>query len=96
MPFVLQLKLQGEKSGRKGHLSVATEVSTPSILPLRLIRILNQSGTWINTVTCSLTLLWMLTFFFFQIFEVAPSLYMVEVRKAGGDTLEFHKASNKL
>uniref|UniRef100_A0A166EVZ8 non-specific serine/threonine protein kinase n=1 Tax=Daucus carota subsp. sativus TaxID=79200 RepID=A0A166EVZ8_DAUCS len=50
-----KLKLQGEKSGRKGHLSVATEI-----------------------------------------FEVAPSLYMVEVRKAGGDTLEFHKASNKL
>ncbi|XP_071726531.1 CBL-interacting serine/threonine-protein kinase 23-like [Rutidosis leptorrhynchoides] len=45
-----KLKLQGEKSGRKGHLSVATEI-----------------------------------------FEVAPSLHMVEVRKAGGDTLEFHK-----
>lgn len=26
-----------------------------------------------------------------QIFEVAPSLHMVELRKAGGDTLEFHK-----
>ncbi|KAL8113232.1 hypothetical protein AgCh_020525 [Apium graveolens] len=45
-----KLKLQGEKTGRKGHLSVATEI-----------------------------------------FEVAPSLHMVEVRKAGGDTLEFHK-----
>ncbi|XP_065620039.1 CBL-interacting protein kinase 23 [Quercus suber] len=45
-----KLKLQGEKTGRKGHLSVATEI-----------------------------------------FEVAPSLYMVEVRKSGGDTLEFHK-----
>ncbi|KAF6167455.1 hypothetical protein GIB67_031656 [Kingdonia uniflora] len=45
-----KLKLHGEKSGRKGHLSIATEV-----------------------------------------FEVAPSLYMVELRKAGGDTLEFHK-----
>ncbi|XP_024017442.1 CBL-interacting serine/threonine-protein kinase 23 [Morus notabilis] len=45
-----KLKLQGGKSGRKGHLSVATEI-----------------------------------------FEVAPSLYMVEVRKSGGDTLEFHK-----
>ncbi|KAH9796313.1 CBL-interacting serine/threonine-protein kinase 23 [Citrus sinensis] len=44
------LKLQGEKTGRKGHLSVATEI-----------------------------------------FEVAPSLYMVELRKSGGDTLEFHK-----
>ncbi|XP_042945850.1 CBL-interacting serine/threonine-protein kinase 23-like isoform X6 [Carya illinoinensis] len=45
-----KLKLHGEKTGRKGHLAVATEI-----------------------------------------FEVAPSLYMVEVRKSGGDTLEFHK-----
>eukprot|EP00253_Pinus_taeda_P000653 PITA_00653 len=45
-----KMKLQGAKTGRKGHLSVATEV-----------------------------------------FEVAPSLFMVEVSKAGGDTLEFHK-----
>ncbi|XP_054801131.1 CBL-interacting serine/threonine-protein kinase 23-like [Prosopis cineraria] len=45
-----KLKIQGEKTGRKGHLSVVTEV-----------------------------------------FEVAPSLCMVEVRKSGGDTLEFHK-----
>ncbi|XP_055802796.1 CBL-interacting serine/threonine-protein kinase 23 [Solanum dulcamara] len=45
-----KIKLHGEKSGRKGHLNVATEI-----------------------------------------YEVAPSLYMVELRKAGGDTLEFHK-----
>ncbi|ERN08247.1 hypothetical protein AMTRI_Chr09g37960 [Amborella trichopoda] len=45
-----KMKLQGDKTGRKGHLSVATEV-----------------------------------------FEVAPSLFMVELRKTGGDTLEFHK-----
>lgn len=45
-----KLKIQGEKTGRKGHLSVSTEI-----------------------------------------LEVAPSLYMVELRKAEGDTLEFHK-----
>ncbi|XP_056160419.1 CBL-interacting serine/threonine-protein kinase 9 isoform X4 [Syzygium oleosum] len=45
-----KMKLRGDKTGRKGHLSVATEV-----------------------------------------FEVAPSLHMVELRKIGGDTLEFHK-----
>lgn len=44
-----KLKLHGEKIGRKGHLSIATEV-----------------------------------------FEVAPSLCMVELRKAKGDTLEFN------
>ncbi|KAM7270547.1 hypothetical protein ACFE04_029761 [Oxalis oulophora] len=45
-----KVKLQGEKSGRKGHVSIATEI-----------------------------------------FQVAPELYMVEVRKSEGDTLEFHK-----
>ncbi|KAM7511859.1 hypothetical protein LguiB_010734 [Lonicera macranthoides] len=45
-----KMKLQGDKTGRKGHLAVATEV-----------------------------------------FEVAPSVHMVELRKTGGDTLEFHK-----
>ncbi|KAK6918198.1 Protein kinase domain [Dillenia turbinata] len=40
-----RMKLKGDKTGRKGHLSVATEV-----------------------------------------FEVAPSLHMVELRKIGGDT----------
>ncbi|KAM0935034.1 putative protein kinase CAMK-CAMKL-CHK1 family [Dioscorea sansibarensis] len=44
-----KMRLQGDKTGRKGHLSVATEV-----------------------------------------FEVAPSLHVVELRKTGGDTLEFH------
>jgi len=50
-----KMKLQGDKTGRKGHLSVATEV-----------------------------------------FAVAPSLFMVEVRKSGGDTLEFHKFYSNL
>ncbi|KAI7984517.1 CBL-interacting serine/threonine-protein kinase 23 [Camellia lanceoleosa] len=46
----LELKLQAEKTGRKGHLFVATEI-----------------------------------------YEMSPSLCMVELRKVGGDTLEFHK-----
>ncbi|XP_047327219.1 CBL-interacting serine/threonine-protein kinase 23-like [Impatiens glandulifera] len=50
-----KLKLQGEKKGRKGQLSVSTEI-----------------------------------------FEVAPSVHMVELRKAGGDTLEFHKFYKEL
>ncbi|XP_078437541.1 CBL-interacting protein kinase 23-like isoform X1 [Wolffia australiana] len=54
-----KMKLQGEKTGRKGHLSIST-----------------------------------------QVFEVAPSLYMVELRKANGDTLEFqnfyHSATARL
>ncbi|XP_047310069.1 CBL-interacting serine/threonine-protein kinase 23-like [Impatiens glandulifera] len=50
-----KMKLQGEKTGRKGHLSVATEI-----------------------------------------FEVAPSFYMVDLRKSSGDTLEFHKFYKEL
>ncbi|KAK9697023.1 hypothetical protein RND81_08G010000 [Saponaria officinalis] len=44
-----KLKLQGEKSGRKGQLAIATEI-----------------------------------------FEVAPCLFMVDIRKSKGDTLEFY------
>ncbi|ONK55950.1 uncharacterized protein A4U43_C10F2610 [Asparagus officinalis] len=45
-----KMKLKGDQTGRKGHLSVATEV-----------------------------------------FEVAPTFHVVELRKTGGDTLEFQK-----
>jgi hypothetical protein len=47
-----KMKLQGDKLGRKGHLSVSTEV-----------------------------------------FEVAPSLFMVELQKNSGDTLEYNHVS---
>lgn len=50
-----KMRIQGERKGRKGHLSVAT-----------------------------------------QVFQVAPALFVVEVRKAGGDTLEFHNFYNNL
>jgi len=47
-----KMRLQGDKLGRKGHLSVSTEV-----------------------------------------FEVAPSLFMVELQKNHGDTLEYNHVS---
>ncbi|KAL5977154.1 CBL-interacting serine/threonine-protein kinase 23 [Asimina triloba] len=50
-----KMKLQGSKTGRKGPLSIATEI-----------------------------------------FEVAPSLYMVELSKSNGDTLEFNSFYNSL
>nr|GMD17679.1 CBL-interacting serine/threonine-protein kinase 3-like isoform X1 [Ipomoea batatas] len=31
-----------------------------------------------------------------EVFQVAPSLHMVEVRKAKGDTLEFHKVHSSV
>jgi hypothetical protein len=31
-----------------------------------------------------------------QVFEVAPSLHMVELRKTGGDTLEFHNVRSQI
>ncbi|CAH9106729.1 unnamed protein product [Cuscuta epithymum] len=50
-----KLKLHGEKTGRKGHLSIAT-----------------------------------------KILEVTPLFHIVELQKAGGDTLEFQKFSKNL
>ncbi|KAJ1402027.1 Serine/threonine-protein kinase, active site [Sesbania bispinosa] len=50
-----KVKIQGEKTGRKGHVSIVTEI-----------------------------------------FEVAPSVNMVELRKSGGDTLEFYKVYKNL
>lgn len=32
----------------------------------------------------------------FQVFEMAPSLFMIEVRKAMGDTLDYHKVRSTL
>jgi hypothetical protein len=31
--------------------------------------------------------------FITKVFEVTPSLYMVELRKSNGDTIEFHKVN---
>lgn len=55
---------------------------------------------------CNITILFQLEFdsvqivkqtdFKSQVFEVAPSFHMVEVRKTKGDTLEFHKAWSTL
>lgn len=70
------------KAGRKGNLNVATEVSEKSILD-------GLSWWFVTCVTVSClsnNLRWLN-----QVFQVAPSLHMVEVRKAKGDTLEFHK-----
>jgi hypothetical protein len=89
------MKLQGDKSGRKGHLSVATEVmialwqTTADALAifdnfLQYQRSQHDLVPWLDQITNSC--LWL------QVFEVAPSLHMVELRKTGGDTLEFHKA----
>jgi hypothetical protein len=36
--YILQMKLQGDKSGRKGHLSVATEVLIHSNMILCNVR----------------------------------------------------------
>nr|POE75068.1 isoform 4 of cbl-interacting serine/threonine-protein kinase 9 [Quercus suber] len=80
-----KMKLQGDKTGRKGHLSVATEVFevAPS---LHMVELRKTGGDTLEFhKACKL--------FFFPtlVFEVAPSLHMVELRKTGGDTLEFHK-----
>jgi len=65
------------KAGRKGNLNVATEVYDCYLV------------MW-NTI-CHIIVQKLKSAHHKQIFQVAPSLHMVEVRKAKGDTLEFHK-----
>lgn len=73
------MKLENVKAGRKGNLNVATEV-------------IKHFLNWFRTNYFPFFFLHnSYGFFIFQIFQVAPSLHMVEVRKAKGDTLEFHK-----
>ena len=71
------MRLKKVKAGRKGNLNVATEVCDK--LKMKLINTARvHSFCGVNSL-------------FYQIFQMAPSLHMVEVRKAKGDTLEFHK-----
>ncbi|KAG6492751.1 hypothetical protein ZIOFF_047716 [Zingiber officinale] len=69
-----KLKLQGEKSGRKGHLAIATEVKDH--VQLFYLGIPHSPRLKVLAL---------------KVFEVAPLLHVVEIRKAKGDTLEFHK-----
>ena len=56
------------------------------MLPQRYLLFINWN--------CFILCYFYLFLYFNQIFQVAPSLHMVEVRKAKGDTLEFHKVSS--
>lgn len=50
----------------------------------------------ILSIAVNRSIVWILRHFIrFQVFEVAPSLHMVELRKTGGDTLEFHNVRSK-
>ncbi|KAJ8436897.1 hypothetical protein Cgig2_017322 [Carnegiea gigantea] len=74
-----KIKLQGHASGRKGRLSVATEWPDVNNTPLGfkdVVRLLDRPFPQRS--------------FSPKVFEVAPSLHVVELRKTGGDTLEFH------
>ena len=101
-----QLKIQGEKTGRKGHLSVVTEVNNSQVFLFWYSRdqVKFNLEKYIVPHKCMNNSWWFWFYWsvsidskddvltsIFQVFEVAPSLCMVEIRKAGGDTLEFHK-----
>jgi hypothetical protein len=73
------LRLEKVKAGRKGNLNVATEV-IKNYHELQII----LSKLLVPNIYYA---------FFIQILQVAPSLHMVEVRKAKGDTLEFQKVT---
>lgn len=91
------MKLQGSKPGRKGHLLIATEVFFYLSCFLDGLTEINYSFVSMNKWFRNTNAFNLISghdlvsnFFLLQIFEIAPSVYMVEVRKAGGDTLEFH------
>ncbi|CAJ1976027.1 unnamed protein product [Sphenostylis stenocarpa] len=90
-----KMKLQGDRSGRKGHLSVATEVLKNFLLmTIESVRRTHDAidFSWLLSKRLRLELIATTGCLWRQVFEVAPSVHMVELRKTGGDTLEFHKA----
>lgn len=84
------MKLQGAKSGRKGQLSVATEVIFTEIICTIVFMLIKTSLKKLISLFPIMSK-FVLNAFTLQVFEVAPSFCMVELRKSGGDTLEFHK-----
>lgn len=76
------MRLANVKAGRKGNLNVATEVYDCYLVLLNTIyHIISQKLKIAHHK---------------QIFQVAPSLHVVKINKAKGDTLEFLKVSLSL
>ncbi|KAJ8750009.1 hypothetical protein K2173_013924 [Erythroxylum novogranatense] len=78
-----KMRLENMKAGRKGNLNIATEVYDFE----RNFIVMVEPDSFSFYLFPS----FFIFFIFLQIFQVAPSVHMVEVRKAKGDTLEFHK-----
>lgn len=75
----LQLRLEGVSSNRMGPFAVVLEVVSSSSSVFLL-----SSHNFIQLFSfCKVHS--------YQVFEVAPSLFMVDVRKVAGDTLEYHR-----
>lgn len=74
-----QTRLEGLSSIKAGQLAVVIEV------------IIACCDCNISLLCFSLRVSSKLKLTYMQIYEVAPSLFMVDVRKAAGETLEYHK-----
>ena len=77
--LTLQLRLEGTSYNRMSQFAVVLEVRScsPSARNWSVHDVMQSFSRF--KVNC------------YQIFEVAPSLYMVDVRKVAGDTLEYHR-----
>lgn len=76
------MRLEGRNAGRvPRELAVAIEVCF-HLIAYKLSSFLSHSMTPLAMS--------------FQVFEMAPSLFMIEVRKAMGDTLDYHKVRTSL
>ena len=88
--------MENPKAGRKGNLNVATEVSEKTTFTKQFEngRQITNSDFFFENLIQTLFLDGKL-----QVFQIAPSLHVVELKKAKGDTLEFQKvlvSSNSL
>jgi len=74
----LQLRLEGAALNRMSQFAVVLEVKSCSALVghLSLQNVMQSFSCFEVHLN--------------QVFEVAPSLFMVDVRKVAGDTLEYH------
>ncbi|KAF6156675.1 hypothetical protein GIB67_017811, partial [Kingdonia uniflora] len=79
-----KMRLEGISANKTGQFAVVVEVTfifnmfiafPVAVLGLVVVSVVSNIALWSH----------------YQVYEVAPSLFMVDVRKASGDTLEYHK-----
>lgn len=82
---VCQMRIERVSSNKTGQFSVVLEVICFYFCCIYYFWYENSISLW--------DLIEIIFVSFQKVYEVAPSLFMVDVRKAAGETLEYHKVS---